>query len=622
MRTYIALDLEATGMQPDRDEVIEIGAVKFRDGEIIGRWESLVRPSQPVPYKVTQLTGIKSSDVAQAPPIGKVAPDFIRFMGDLPVIGQSVELDLAMLARGGIKLRNVAWDTFELATLLVPEAAVYNLRAVAAKLGVNPEEERAHRATADAELTMRVFLALRERIEDIPLEVLSEIGKATERSDWPLRHLFREVEYEKAKNAFTSSGSSIRSQLASKGITDAVLDVGLLRVPDREYEPEPEGIGYEGKYPVSHTEIEAILKPGGAISEAFSSYEYRPQQVEMAKAVASAFNKGHHLMVEAGTGTGKSIGYLLPAILYSLRTGERVVVSTNTINLQDQLFTKDLPVMHRVLEGRATDDGRRTMDEGRKRIVSSKQHEVSSTSSVLSPQSSALKLPPFRSALLKGKSNYICLRRWYSFRRGQPSSVEQLRVMVKLLIWLPETDTGDRNELLLLNAENDVWGHVCVSEEGCPLYECQVRQKGLCFFDRARRHARAANVLVVNHALLMSDIAMGGGLLPDYNHLIIDEAHNLEEEATDALGFAVDRPTIMKFLGELSATADAHGVAEDFLSKLHGALAGDINLKTKQGAVSKAGAVRNLLVAVDEVSVRLRPTIDRAKGAASSFSPR
>src|SRR5205807_4099807 len=110
------------------------------------------------------------------------------------------------------------------------------------------------------------------------------------------------------------------------------------------------GTGFEGRYPVDHTEIEAILRPGGAMSTAFDNYEYRPQQVEMAQAVASAFNKGHHLIVEAGTGTGKSVGYLLPAILHSLRTGERVLVSTSTINLQDQLFNKDLPLLHRVLD--------------------------------------------------------------------------------------------------------------------------------------------------------------------------------------------------------------------------------------------------------------------------------
>ncbi|HET6261078.1 MAG TPA: 3'-5' exonuclease, partial [Chloroflexia bacterium] len=193
-RSYIALDLEATGMHPERDEVIEIGAVKFRDGQVVDRWESYVRPSQPVPYKVTQLTGIKTSDVARAPQIGQVAPALIRFVGDSPIIGQSVELDMAMLARAGVRLKNVQWDTFELATLLVPEAAVYNLRAVAQKLGVDLEEGQAHRALADAELTMRVFLALRERIEDLPLEVVSEISRSTARSDWPLRLLFQELE--------------------------------------------------------------------------------------------------------------------------------------------------------------------------------------------------------------------------------------------------------------------------------------------------------------------------------------------------------------------------------------------------------------------------------------------
>ena len=143
--------------------------------------------------------------------------------------------------------------------------------------------------------------------------------------------------------------------------------------------------------------------------------------------------------------------------------------------------------------------------------------------------------------------------------------------MVKLLIWVPETKTGDRNELLLLNEENEVWSHVCVSEEGCPLYECQIKQKGLCFFDRAKRRARMAHVLVVNHSLLLADLAMGGGVLPEYNHLIIDEAHNLEDEATDALGFTVDRTMVMKLLTELSAPPNSLGAADDFLGKLQAA---------------------------------------------------
>ncbi len=597
-RTYIALDLEATGMHPDRDEILEIGAVKFRDGELVDRWESLVRPQQQIPYKVTQLTGLRWADVARAPHISQVMPNLTRFVGDSPIIGQSIEFDLAMLTKAGARLKNVAWDTFELATLLVPEAAVYNLRSVAEKLGVKEQEAQTHRALADAELTMHVFNALRERIEDIPLEVLSEINRSTARSTWPLRLLFQDVEHEKARNAFTTGlGSSIRSQLAAKGLSEAELDIGILKAPDSEKEITPAPLGFSGRYPVDHTEIEEILKPGGAISQAFRQYEFRPQQVEMAQAVASAFNKGHHLIVEAGTGTGKSVGYLLPAILYSLRTGDTVVVSTSTINLQDQLFTKDLPLLHRVLEGKAGVEGK---DEPKSKGGTSK---------------GKLKLPPFRSALMKGKRNYICLRRWYTFRRGQAASIDQLRVMVKVLIWLPETTSGDRNELLLLHDENDMWGNICVSEEGCPLYECRVRQKGLCFFDRARRQAYAANILVVNHALLLSDLAMGGGILPEYNHLIIDEAHNLEDEATDALGFTVDRAMVMKLLNRLSIAPSADGRSEDFLTNFRGSLAAEL-AKVQSGKSSGRGKgklTREVLSTVDEALGRIRPAVERAR---------
>lgn len=606
-RIYVALDLEATGMQPERDEVIEIGAVKFRDREIVGRWEAFVRPARPIPYKVTQLTGIKNSDVAHAPHISQVASGLTRFVGDSPIIGQSVELDMAMLARAGIRLRNAQWDTFELATLLVPEAAVYNLRAIASKLGIQFDDSRAHRAIADAELTMQVFLCLRERIEELPLEVLSDISRGTAHSSWPLRLLFQEIEHEKARAAFSSGlGSSIRSQLVSKGLSDAELDVGLLRDAEEEYDYAPGSTGYTGRFPVDHTEIEAMLKPGGAISKAFDRYEYRPQQVEMAQAVASAFNKGHHLIVEAGTGTGKSVGYLLPAILYAIRTGERVVISTNTINLQDQLFTKDLPLLQEALE-RA---GRREP------VAVTKSKNKTGEAPASGPQPM---IPgPFTRALLKGKSNYVCLRRWYLFRRTPPATIEQLRVMVKLLIWLPETETGDRNELLLLNAENSVWSHLCVSEEGCPIYECRVRQKGLCFFDRARRQAQGAHIIVVNHALLMADLAMGGGLLPDYNHVIIDEAHNLEEEATDALGFTVDRSLIMKLLDDLSAASNASSLTSDFLSKLRGALSTEVS-RLKEKSASRATSMRTLLVSVDDAIAHLRPAIEHARESTSDL---
>ncbi len=154
--------------------------------------------------------------------------------------------------------------------------------------------------------------------------------------------------------------------------------------------------------------------------------------------------------------------------------------------------------------------------------------------------------------MLKGRANYLCLRRWGNFRKHPPQNLDELRTLVKVLIWLPRTGTGDRAELLLVNGEPQAWSKIAVSEEGCPLHECIHNQKGLCFFYRARRLAEAAHVIVVNHALLLADIATENRVLPPFQHLIIDEAHHLEDGATDQLGYTVGQSVVPDLLGLLS----------------------------------------------------------------------
>jgi Rad3-related DNA helicase len=162
-----------------------------------------------------------------------------------------------------------------------------------------------------------------------------------------------------------------------------------------------------------------------------------------------------------------------------------------------------------------------------------------------------------------------------------------------------------------------VWRQVCVSEEGCPLYECRVRQKGLCFYDRARRQAQGAHILVVNHSLLLADLAMGGGVLPQYNHVIIDEAHNLEDEATDALGFTVDRFSLIKLLGNVSASPQPDERNEDFLTLLHRAMVLELSRQTTGGSTNKSGfkLTREGIVAVDEQIAKVRPLVEKASAA-------
>jgi predicted DnaQ family exonuclease/DinG family helicase len=215
--------------------------------------------------------------------------------------------------------------------------------------------------------------------------------------------------------------------------------------------------------------------------------------------------------VEAGTGTGKSIAYLLPAAHFAVQNGERVVISTNTINLQDQLYLKDGPDLQKILPFE------------------------------------------FRVALLKGRSNYICLRRLAALRHTGNLSIDELRVLAKVLVWLPSTMTGDQAELFMPTLrERLIWNRICSDSENCLAERCAFRREDRCFFYRARQRAEGAHIIIVNHALLLSDVAVENRVLPEYRYLIVDEAHHLEDATTNQLGFEVNLRSVQRLLSELS----------------------------------------------------------------------
>ena len=233
----------------------------------------------------------------------------------------------------------------------------------------------------------------------------------------------------------------------------------------------------------------------------------------MARAVAEAVNRGDRLIVEAGTGVGKSLAYLLPAALYALKNGKRVVVSTNTINLQDQLVEKDIPALITAIDNAEPGLG---------------EH--------------------LKYARLKGRANFICLKRQLLLRASETLSADEARLLSKSLVWTHETATGDRSELNLSNRRAaQPWDRL--SAEGAP--GC-TGVNGVCFLRAARERAAASHLIIVNHALLMSDIVAGGTLIPDYDLLVVDEAHHLEEEATKHLGFDLSQVGIDDYLQSLT----------------------------------------------------------------------
>lgn len=498
--TLVALDLETTGLDPERDEIIEIGAVKFEGERVLSTWQSLVKPYSLLPYRIRLLTGLSQRELDSAPPLAAVAGELLAFLGGHRLVGQSISSDTDFLSRKGIPIRNPSYDTFEMANLLLPQLPEHGLASLAKHFGIPFDVQ--HRALPDAMAAKEVFLALLGEAEKIELLLIAGINHLMAGLEWPLAPLFREMERERSLKVFQD-----RSTLSRKPETSYEgMEFPLLAA--REHRERPLA-PREQRAPLDLGRLLALLGPGGELAQRFPGYENRPEQMRMMLAVAKALNEGHHLMVEAGTGVGKSLAYLLPSAFFTLQNSLPLVVSTNTINLQEQLVGKDLPDLCATLEGQ---------------------------------------LEGLRVTQLKGRNNYLCLRRFSSLLKSGGPSLEEAKALARLMIWLSSTDSGDRGELNLKPLEALVWRRVSAQADNCLASHCTHLERGTCFLQRARRRAERAHILVVNHALLLSDTAAKSRILPDYSYLVIDEAHHLEEVATEQWGWRLGEAEILELL--------------------------------------------------------------------------
>jgi len=266
-------------------------------------------------------------------------------------------------------------------------------------------------------------------------------------------------------------------------------------------------------------EVAGLLGHDGPVATVLGQYEDRPSQRDMAAYVADLYNDGGIGLLEAGTGVGKSFAYLVPAIRWALENGERTVVSTNTINLQEQLAGKDLPMLARAF-GRQGD------------------------------------APTF--ALLKGWRNYLCLARLELAMGGQLSLIEESWVgeLQRLAGWARKTADGSLADLAE-QPPSEVWDEVSAEPDLCPRLKCPHFEQ--CFLFEARRRAADADVVVVNHHLLASDLAVrraqdnwqDAAVLPPYRRLVLDEGHHLEDIAAQHLGAQVTSWGVVRLLGRL-----------------------------------------------------------------------
>jgi predicted DnaQ family exonuclease/DinG family helicase len=515
--TLIALDLETTGVNSKSDHIIEVGAVKFKGGEQVDTLSVLVNPHRKLSSFIVGLTGISQSEVDGAADWDEIKPEVADFISGVPIIGHNVGFDASFLRSHGVKPDGL-YDTMSMAEIALPAGPEYNLGRLSQRFGFL--HDNPHRALSDALATRDLFLHLLGIIEGFDRSILEQIKLLGEFSKTPLGALARRILDANESPRLPTSDSLT-------GIDPKELSM-RLRSANKIPSVEPHKYDQDERDEQKIREaVEKIFGEGGSLEKSLPGFESRPEQVEMAKAVAESIEKGEHLVVEAGTGVGKSLAYLIPSILHAIRTGAKVVVSTNTINLQEQLISKDVEITSAAL----TEFGE-----------------------------SADKM---RAAQLKGRANYLCFKRWQNaVLSTEPNDVES-KLLSKILVWLRETETGDRNELALGRLTPMFNRFSAQGAMMCPAKD------GPCFLRKARNQANSSNVVIINHALLMSDIAMGGGLLPDHDVLIIDEAHHLESAATTHLGFSVNQ---FQLENELRQLTGSRGI----LARLAGTIAGGV----------------------------------------------
>jgi len=515
LHEFIVFDVETTGLSPQRDALIEFAAVRFNDGKPTETLTFLCNPGFPIPSEIEQLTGINDAMLIGMLPFEKHLDEVLEFIGQTPLIGHNIGFDLGFLKeylknfRGHKKrsLYNPIYDTLLLAQAFLFFLYSHRLTTVAEFYGL--DRKGAHRAEADALNTGLIFLKLIEEVRNYDLETLQTINMILKDTEDPNKLLY--------KNA--AEVLSLRKSLGS----DQAPEIGW-KAKDNVFGAAIDKKSSHGKDLLA---VDQYFDIAGPVARNLDGFEIRPQQKEMAKLVLECLQNESSAIIEAGTGVGKSLAYLIPAVIWlnqQKKEKKRILIASNTKTLQEQVFYKEIPFV-------------------------------------------ADKLGlPFKAVLLKGRTNYICMTRWHRYLNNLPQQLHLAArsAIIPIIIWLKHTCTGDisENNGFKLGQYRYVWNEICSEPGYCTTSICQ--KYGGCFLGKVRFHAINSDVMVVNHSLLLADSAADNQILPDFNALIVDEAHNLEKNSYNYFAERVNLPMLTYFLtGLYSGSTPERGVLVD-----------------------------------------------------------
>lgn len=496
------------------------------------RLERLAQPDARLTLAQSRALGLTNKKLEKAPGLDEVLEDLLDFSqgAEAWVVPDAIAVRKAMKKAAaeagfpkGLGLQIIGVD--ELGAVVHPTVCRRGIVDLLKHYNMEGDERFDVARTPNPELVHEVWELLESDLLCLPLPVLAEMNWLLARIEHPLKPVLKASEKHAVETQFARSFTSGKLSL---GTLMKDFSAVLAKLAPRDEEAIEGAAAPPPDEPVTEKEMLDLLGPGGRLAQALPGYEERTEQITMAARVADALTDGKHLVVEAGTGVGKSLAYLIPSILFAQRARRPLVVSTHTKNLQSQLFAKDLPLLRKAL-GWA-----------------------------------------FDAALLKGRPNYLCVHKLlYTLQESAHELEEEERgALLPILTWSVQTGTGDIAEMAAFSPEvaPELWDRLHTQGEDCLGRHCPHFNK--CFVYRARALAREAQVIVVNHALVFAELGLENGTLPPFHEVVFDEAHTLEDVATEHLACEVTPRRINKIIHRLFRAGGSSGAGKGLLPSL------------------------------------------------------
>ena len=570
---FVVLDTETTGFDPRADALIEVAAAIVCGTETVDTFSTFVNPGRLIPEHITDITHITDADVANAPSANEVMQDLIEFCDNRPIIAHNAPFDQAFIRANCRQIlstmvepeelfpseaatiepaddgttNNAAetntpetdslppilsaypWiDTVELARIGLPLLREYNLETLSAVFA--PESRSTHRAIDDVLALIKVWRVILVALSDLPPGLCGYLSRRFSKQAWgslpALQLVAAQQQAEGSSFDLVAVRESLTRYLREQQKVDAVeLDGGIATLK-----------------PVATEELEKEYTASGLLGQMYPEYETREEQVAMASAVAAALNSAGIAAIEAGTGVGKSMGYLLPTTLFAKQNGVTCGIATKSNTLLDQLIYHELPRLNAALEAQGA--------EGLEYLS------------------------------LKGYDHYPCLRKLLKTSASSATYKNRPALTAQLLSYVCQSVSGDIDATFVRRGDVPRFEYMA-SPDDCLGYRC--RYYRCCLLHSMRRQAKNADIIVTNHALLYCDVMSGGSLLPPVRHWIIDEAHGAEGEARRQLSREVSAKSLTE---AVRATLKGGGLLESIRNKANAQSDGRVVL----GLASKASA--------------------------------